>query len=322
MTDLQQISLMGKNKITWPDGKQFAFTIIDDTDNSFTDNIKPIYELLKECNILTTKTVWVYPSRDNFTGNCLQDEEYLEFTKNLIEKGYEIALHGVGSGSFTGDEIRAGIEEFKQLLGFYPKLHINHSRNPDNIYWGYKRFVPPLSWLMKLSKRRRSLYVGDKQGSPHFWGDISKKHIKYMRNHVFNGINTHKYDSQMPHRVKSKNNYSNYWFSSSDGHTLDEFNSLLTQKDVDLLEESGGFCIIYTHFAKEFLEVSGELNKRFEKSIRYLANKNGWFVPAGELLDYLLSKKNNDNFITYKYLARLDALWIWDRVIKRIKFGH
>ena len=309
-------------KIKWPEGKSFAFTIIDDTDFSFLHNIEPIYKLLNDCNIITTKTTWVYPPRDNFTGDSLQDEKYLDFIKKLIEKGYEIALHGVGSGSFTRNEIKTGIEEFKHLLSFYPKTHINHSRNPDNIYWGYKRFVPPLSWLMRLSKRRRRLYVGEKQGSTHFWGDISKEHIKYIRNHVFNGINTQKYDPGMPQKVRSKNNYANYWFSSSDGHTVDEFNSLLTQKNIDSLEESGDFCIVYTHFANGFLEENGKLNKSFEKSIRYLATKNGWFVPARELLDHLLSNKTGDDFASPGYLLRLDTVWLWDRIIKRIKFGH
>ena len=63
----------------WPLNKEFAFTIIDDTDNSTVENIKPIYEFLKSKNIKTTKTVWVYPSRNTFTGQTIQDNEYLEF---------------------------------------------------------------------------------------------------------------------------------------------------------------------------------------------------------------------------------------------------
>ena len=32
--------------MTWPNGKQFAFTIIDDTDKSTVENIKPVYDYL------------------------------------------------------------------------------------------------------------------------------------------------------------------------------------------------------------------------------------------------------------------------------------
>ena len=312
---------MGQNKITWPDGKQFAFTIIDDTDNSFTDNIKPVYELLKECNILTTKTVWVYPPNDMFNGSSLQDRHYLEFIKNLNAQGFEIALHNVGSGEFKRDEIIAGIEVFNRELGFYPQIHINHSRNPDNIYWGYKRFTPPLSQIMKLRKSRR-IFSGEDPESAFFWGDYCKKHIKFIRNHVFNGINTSQYDSKMPYKVDAKNRYTNYWFSSSDGHTVAEFNTLLKEDNINSLEKNGGFCLIYTHFASGFLESNGILNKGFEKSIHQLTKRNGWFVPAGKLLDFLLKNQTDQYPVSYSYLAKLDALWLFDRIIKKIRFGR
>jgi hypothetical protein len=44
--------------MNWPKKKEFAFTIIDDTDNSNINNIKPIYDYLASKNIKTTKTVW------------------------------------------------------------------------------------------------------------------------------------------------------------------------------------------------------------------------------------------------------------------------
>jgi len=90
----------------WPEGKHFAFTIIDDTDNSFVGNIAPIYQLLGNCGIYTTKTVWVYPSRDAFTGHSLADAEYLNFIRGLSADGFEIALHGVGSGHFGRNQNR------------------------------------------------------------------------------------------------------------------------------------------------------------------------------------------------------------------------
>jgi hypothetical protein len=79
----------------WPEGKRFAFTVVDDTDLSTVENIAPVYRLLQECGMRTTKTVWVYPSRDRFTGDCLQDSDYLSFVKQLKADGFEIGLHGV-----------------------------------------------------------------------------------------------------------------------------------------------------------------------------------------------------------------------------------
>ncbi len=40
----------------WPAGKKFAFTIVDDTDNSTIQNIKSIYKFL-HAQGLRTKTV-------------------------------------------------------------------------------------------------------------------------------------------------------------------------------------------------------------------------------------------------------------------------
>ena len=308
-------------KIHWPEGKSFAFTIIDDTDNSVVDNIKPIYEFLSSLKIKSTKTVWVYPPRDVFKGQCLLDTDYLEFIKSLQSTGFEIELHNVGSGAFSREEILIGFEKFKELLGRYPKMHINHSRNPDNIYWGYKRFVAPLSWLsnMFFSKRK---FEGEEENSAHFWGDVVKERIKYIRNHVFNGSNTQKYDNIMPYKVKSKK-YSNYWFSSSDGHTVNEFNYFLSKKNIDDLETAGGYCIIYTHFASGFLNEDGTLNEDFKKSLTYLASRNGWFVPATQLLDHILEQRSkNKETASYFDLLRLDILWVFDRIRKKMKFGN
>jgi len=172
-------------KYKWPANKDFAFTIIDDTDNSTIENIKPIYDYLHSQGIFTTKTVWPFPSKDNFTGDSLMDDKYLSFVKDLNQKGSEIQLHNVGSGSFVRDEIIEGYELFRKKLGDYPTMHINHASNPDCIYWGYKRFGFVLRSLLKVLYGKKRTFYGDEEESEYFWGDLSKKHIKYIRNRVF-----------------------------------------------------------------------------------------------------------------------------------------
>ena len=82
--------------------KNFFFTIIDDTDDATLENIKPVYDFLYEKKIFITKTVWVHPPRDKHSkGDSLQRPEYLEYIKELSAKGFEIALHNVGSGDYT-----------------------------------------------------------------------------------------------------------------------------------------------------------------------------------------------------------------------------
>ena len=46
-------------KISWPNNKQFAFTIFDDTDRANLKDIQSVYEFLDELDFKTTKSVWV-----------------------------------------------------------------------------------------------------------------------------------------------------------------------------------------------------------------------------------------------------------------------
>ena len=302
----------------WPLNKEFAFTIIDDTDYSTIENVKPIYEYLKRKNIKTTKTVWVYPSRNTFTGQTIQDNDYLEFLLKIESEGFEIQLHNVGSGNFKRNEIIQGFNIFKKTFDRYPTLQINHSSNPDNIYWGYKRYGIILRFLVKLFKGKTRRFYGDEIEKDYFWGDLSKKHIKFIRNRVFNGINTLNYDPLMPFKEKNKK-YSNYWFSSSDGHTVEEFNNLINKKNIDKLKNKNGLCIVYTHFACGFLEQNGEINRTFKENIDYLASQNGWFTPASEILNYLLKSRGNSNVNVF-YINLLDLKWLSNRIIKKIKY--
>lgn len=299
-------------KIKWPENRDFAFTIVDDTDGATVKNVKPVYDYLYEKGIITTKTCWAYPSRDDvYTGECLEDENYKAFLSELKEKGFEIGFHNAGSGGFKREETISALEKFKEIFGDYPSLHINHSNNVENIYWGNKRFSGPVKWIYKITKGKiKSL--GDDEKSEYFWGDVCKKHIKYIRNRTFNGINTLKEDSRLVYREKGKEKYSNYWFSSSDGMRLEPFLKLLTKKNVDKLIKEKGLCIVYTHFAYEFVDENGKLNEEFKKTIDYIASKNGWFVPTGKILDYVLENKEYKPSKFYE-IAK-DIKWFVERI--------
>src|SRR4030066_2591278 len=101
----------------FPGNKQFAFTIIDDTDGDMIENTRPIYEFLAKLGLLTTKTCWTFPPRDNFKGLSLADYRYRQYINKLQRAGFEIALHSVGSGRFTRQDILDGLETFKQFVG-------------------------------------------------------------------------------------------------------------------------------------------------------------------------------------------------------------
>ena len=301
----------------WPGGKTFAFTVIDDTDSATVENVKPIYDLLYSRGIRTTKTVWACPSRDGFPGQSLSDPEYRDFILSLKEKGFEIASHGAGSGVFGRDEILAGQELFRAVLGDYPRIFINHNVNSDCVYWGSERFSRPVALMYALARRvlgkSRVKSGGSDPNSPSFWGDVCKQRIRFMRNHTVSEINTLKFDPDMPCRVKRKQEYSNYWFSSSDGQDADMFCRLLTRDNVDRLAAEGGLCLVYAHFAYGFVK-NGAPDPRFTEEIGYLSSLNGWFAPAGEILEYLLTQKRADTPRGAAKELSMDAKWALDRL--------
>lgn len=271
---------------------KFFFTIIDDTDDSTVENTKPIYDLLYSNGILITKTVWVYPPRDKHSkGDSLQRPEYLDFIKDLVAKGFEIGLHNIGSGTYNRDEILAGIEEFKLKLGFYPKIHINHSYNPDSIYGGYKRFNWPFNWIVKnLYSQYSGLFSGEDASSPHFWGDKHKEIIQFNRNHEFDDLNTYKFDPYMPYIDPKRNKYSNYWFSASFTPNQLVFNHLVTQEAIQRLERENGVSILFTHLG--YFMKDGVIDPGFIERISWLAsNPNGIYTPVSQVLETISTER-------------------------------
>lgn len=308
--------------VSFPNGKKFAFTIFDDTDLSTVANTKPVYDLLDRCGLRTTKSTWVYPSRGKCAGQSLADADYRDWLIELSRKGFEIGLHNIGDGSFSREEIAAGLEIFRETFGCYPKVHTNHVSNPDNLYWWSKRFEFPFNLLYQLASRVRrragSLVGGDDPAGSHYWGDLCRDRITYVRNLTVNQIDTLRMDRRMPYHIKSKP-LVKYWFSSSDGHDVRVFNSLITRKNVEQLEAAGGVCIVYTHFAYGFVK-HGVLDETFRQGIEFLASRGGWFVPVGTLMDHLISDRGGED-PGYAYRLWTNLRWGIDRILKQARFG-
>lgn len=305
-----------------PCGAKFAFSIFDDTDNATIDNCKPVYDYLITKGILTTKSVWAYPPRGDYLGGSLADEEYLDWVLALKKSGVEIGLHNVGDGSFSRAEIVSGLGVFEKLVGHLPKVHTNHVSNPDNLYWWDQRFVSPINMLYRviyfLKRRKKVPDGGHSVKGRHFWGDIAKQKIKYVRNLTFSDINTLACDPKMPWHDPNKP-YVNYWFSSSDGHNARVFNDLLSPTNLDKLENENGVCIVYTHFASGFVDKDGNLDPAFKASIDDLSSRNGWFVPCGQLLDHLFEQQKTSS-VSYWYILSRNIIWFKERLNKFINY--
>jgi len=303
--------------IQWPNGKQFAFTIFDDTDLQTTETLREVYSFLTDIGLRTTKTVWPIKGNDlpRIGGSTCEDKDYFDTVLALQKNGFEIALHNVTyHTSFRGDTLR-GIETFRHLFGHYPYSLANHEGCDESIYWGRYRLTGIHRFLYDCLYRGKDKYrfQAHVEGHPCFWGDVCKKTIKYVRNFVFDDINTLKACPMMPYHDADRP-FVNYWFASSEGARIDTFNQMLSERNQDQLVMEGGACIMYTHLACGFVE-RGKINARFKCLMERLSRMNGWFVPTRTLLDHILKGKGH-HVITKGERRTLERNWLMHKLIK------
>lgn len=305
----------GAGRIVWPDGKLFAWTVFDDTDLATLDNVRDVYAFLADCGLRTTKSVWIVdgdPARGADPGQTCADPRYVDWLLKLQRQGFEIGWHGATWHESARDEVIAALDRFAELFGHDPKTAANHSPG-EGIYWGDARLsgvhVPIYNLLTRFRERRR--HRGHVPGDPFFWGDVCRQRIKYCRNFVFQDVNTLRACPMMPYHDPGRP-FVNYWFASSDGKNGRRFKSCLREARQDQLEAEGGACIMYTHFATGFL-VDGRIDAEFRRLVERLSRKNGWFVPAGELLDHLLAVRGHHD-ITRTERARLERKWLFEKL--------
>src|SRR5438132_14426431 len=99
MTSIQmKSSRPSPGRIVWPEGRDFAFTVYDDTDEATLANTRPVYDFLAEQGVLTTKSVWPLRNANDdpaIVGLACEDPEYLQWTLSLQASGHAIVLNTV-----------------------------------------------------------------------------------------------------------------------------------------------------------------------------------------------------------------------------------
>ncbi len=305
-------------RLSFPRGKRFAFTVIDDTDCATVAKVRPIYELLHELGLRTTKTIWPLPGHHpddrNSPAQPVTDPEYRRFIAQLQQWGFEIALHNVRSFSSERKQIEEGIAAFRAIAGYGPRVHANHMFNRDDVYWGDARLdLGLIGWLYRSLRSRRGVEpsLGHVEGSPFFWGDICKQQVRYVRGFTYPEINALRHNPSMPYRDKRRP-FVNLWFSGSDGGNVFEFNRLLQEENQRKLEAEGGVCIVATHFASGFV-VNGKINPEAERLLRRMAERSGWFVPVSEVLDFLAANGAGRE-LPWLERQRMQFFWLWSRI--------
>jgi hypothetical protein len=306
-------------RIQWPDGKSFAFTVFDDPDFQSLDRGVPVYEFLSDLGFRTTKGVWpgdeACPPSDRW-GTCM-DPEYLKWALSLKDRGFEIGWHGASPRTSSREKTAAGFESFRRMFGHWPATMSQHYNCKENMYWGDDRLTSaPLRFAYNLLTRWKNhdVFHGHVPGHPNYWGDLSKKYVKYARNFVFAEINTLAACPQMPYHDPARPQV-NYWYAAAEGHNVETFTRMLCEENQDKLEAEGGACIMYAHFAYGFA-TNGVVDARFRSLMERLRRRNGWFVPTATLLDYIAEQRGAVTLDARQRNA-LERRWL----MHKVRFG-
>jgi hypothetical protein len=189
----------------------------------------------------------------------------------------------------------------------------NHVGCLDAMYWGQYRLSGFHQHIYNVLTRfkHKGISYGHLPGD-YFWGDLCQARIKYVRNFVFQDINTLKACPFMPYRDPNRP-YVNYWFASSHGPVANTFNQCISEENQDRLEMEGGACIMYTHLARGFQSGNG-INPKFRYLMERLSMKDGWFVPVSTLLDYLLAYRSGVGSVALKQLKSMERRWLREKI--------
>jgi hypothetical protein len=304
-------------KVLWPDGRKFAFTIFDDTDWATVEKVKPVYDLLADLGMRTTKSVWVFDGEGEAMngGETCEDRSYLNWVMRLRERGFEIGLHNIAPTTSVRERTRRGLERFGELFGRQMIVHCNHLGCQENIYWGDARLTGWRRGVYRALTRGRNGNAsrGHVPSDAHFWGDLCRERVGYVRNFVFDEPDTLALCPAMPYH-DPRRPFVNYWFASSNGSSLRRFLNNFTYERLDRLIEAGSLSVAYVHFAAGFAE-GGRVDAEFRRRLEYLAKAGGWFAPVSEVLDYLRDGQDTaERSISHKDLRRLETRWLASKV--------
>jgi hypothetical protein len=307
--------------ITWPDGKRFAFTVFDDTDNITMQNGPPVYDLFAEMGLLVTKSVWpVAPTGRPTTGGATcADPDYLAWVLGLREFGHEIGFHNASDHSSTREETIEALDRFRELFGHDPRSGADHSENIEAVYWDAKRLTGMHAQIYGRAMKAARPHLGRSQGevptSPYFWADVLRDRIDYWRNFTFDTSNVLEPAPETPYH-DPRRPFVNHWFAACHAPNLSGFLALLDGDRLDRLEHEGGVCIAYTHVGLDFAPM-GQLDPRLRPALERLAARDPWFAPTSTVLDHLRSTRGHDRPISDRARAKMERRWLSDQLRAR-----
>ena len=132
----------------YPNGHRFAFTIIHDADDAYSERLAPLFRVFDKYGFKLSISVFAFWNKDEANKFLykntpsdrlfyearavpLEEKSEQDFYKKLASKGHEIGLHSASNLTDTREDTQRAFEYFRDVFGYYPKIYIEH-RDADN----------------------------------------------------------------------------------------------------------------------------------------------------------------------------------------------
>jgi hypothetical protein len=280
-----------------PAGRRFAFTIVHDADSSYSERLRPLFDVFDELKLALTVSVFAYwaewahdgriwarwraapDAARAFLAPCavpLADPSERDFYRELAARGHEIALHSPSDTSDRRARVESAFADFDAVFGHTPMVYVEHAA-------------------------RRKLDALGNQGadptSPYYCLDLLRRHAPWVWVDHAGGLTAANDDDY--YRIRP--NGSPFDTAALQRYGLDKafvrtghwrqangegFLTGYSPAHIDRLATDGGIALVYTHLDAQWLDpATRRMRQPIVERLRYLTSKAGWFAPASQILD-------------------------------------
>lgn len=288
----------------YPNGYNFAFTIVHDADYAYSKRLEPIFRVFNELGLKITATVFIKRASEEFEASNikylksvnqrdrpfwgyrnvpLSEEEEKGFYKRIAALGHEIGMHTPSATSDTRETVIQSFERFKKVFGSYPKIYVEHWGEGNKETQGNEGANPQSPYYCTDLLNHYRCWVWAIPG-----GLAKPSHKKFYNILAVNGSPFSDYALKKFGIVNGFLRSGQYRHGDGDG-----FLEWYSRENIDALEKERGLALVYAHLDIKWLDKkTRKMRKKLEKRLHYLASKDGWFVPAGKILDRFKVMRN------------------------------
>ena len=287
----------------YPDAHDFAWTLVHDADSAYSQRLAPLLDTFDALDMKVTLTVfafWADWASDGKVwdewrsgsdtqrwlapvGVPLVDADEAAFYLHAAARGHEIGLHTPSDTSDTREDVKRAFELYEQVFGHPLRMYVEHSQS---------------------SNLEDQFHDGSKPGSPYYCTDLLKQYGPWVWLDGPTGLpperqpfydllaaNGTPFDETAVERFGISRAFvrSGRW-SDADGSGFLESYSV---DNIDALARERGVALVYTHLDDRWLDPQTRKTREdIVQRLKYLASKDGWFVPAGAILDRFEAMKS------------------------------